>query len=168
MVQDCTRWYKQRYMIQSGYAALRLDSLLQFCPAIALYWRLQHLITLMQAQACFNPLLPALPPIWLPPLPLLAGGVGSAGFSGGAVDSPRLFFGGRGRERRWRRQRVWAWDHGWVGHGSSLADELARQVLGRWMSPSSGFLEDVVVERSERVAKLCPKFVRGHGIRFST
>ncbi len=56
MVQDGTRWYKQWYMevhggtrqyeiqagtywhvlilmIQSGYAALLLDSLLQFCPA---------------------------------------------------------------------------------------------------------------------------------------
>jgi hypothetical protein len=135
---------------------------------IALYWRSQHLITLMQAQACFNQPRPALPPIWLPPLPLLEGGVGSAGQSGGAADSPRRFFGGRSRARRWRRQRVRAWDHGWVGHGSSLGGELAGQVLGRWMSPSAGFLEYVVVECSERVAELCPKFVRGHGIGFST
>ncbi len=135
-----------------------------------LYWRLQHLITLMQAQACFSQPRQALPPIWLPPLPLLAGGVGSAGFSGGVTDSPRRFFSGRGRARRWRRQRVLVWDHGWVGHGSSLSDELAGQVLGRWMSPSAGFLVDVVVECSERVAELCPKFVRGHGIQvgFST
>ncbi len=37
-------------------------------------------------------------------------------------------------------------------------------MLGRWTSPSAGFLEDVVVEWSERVAELCPKFVRGHGV----
>jgi hypothetical protein len=63
---------------------------------IALHWRLQHLITLMQAQACFNLPLPALPPIWLPPLPLLAGGVGSAGFSGGAAASAAEAGGGVG------------------------------------------------------------------------
>jgi len=145
---------------------------------IALYWRLQHLITLMQAQACFNQARPALPPIWLPPLPLLAGGVGSAGFSGGAADSAAGAGGGAGTAAaasagarcrwRWCRQRVLAWDHGWVGHGSSLGDELAGQVLGRWTSPSAGFLEDIVVECGERVTELCPKFVRGHGIRFST
>ena len=123
---------------------------------------------------------PALPPIWLPPLPLLAGGVGSAGFSGGAADSAAGAGGHVGagtaasasaralRRWRWRRQRVLAWDQGWVWHGSSLGDELAGQVLGRWTSPSAGFLEDVVVEWSERVAELCPKFVRGHGIGFST
>jgi hypothetical protein len=40
------------------------------------------------------------------------------------------------------------WGHGWVqvGHGSSLGDELAGQVLGCWTSPSAGFLEDIVVE----------------------
>ncbi len=83
---------------------------------IALYWRLQHLITLMQAQAYFNQPRPALPPIWLPPLPLLAGGVGSAGFSGGAADSVAGAGGGAGtaavasagarRRWRWRCQRV--------------------------------------------------------------
>jgi hypothetical protein len=52
--------------------------------------------------------------------------------------------------------------------GSSLGDKLAGQVLGRWTSPSAGFLEDVVVECCDRVAELCPKFVRGHGIGFST
>lgn len=145
---------------------------------IALYWRLQHLITLMQAQECFNQPRPALPPIRLPPLPLLAGDVGSAGFSGGAADSAAGAGGGAGTAAaasagarwrwRWCRQRVRAWDHGWVGHGSSLGDELAGQVLGRWTSPSAGFLEDIVVECGERVTELCPKFVRGHGIRFST
>ena len=101
----------------------------------------------------------------------MAGGVGSAGFSGGAADSAAGAGGGAGTAAAaaagarlrwcWRRQRVLAWDHGWVGHGSSLGDELAGQVLGRWTSPSAGFLEDVVVEWSERVAELCPKFVRG-------
>jgi hypothetical protein len=46
--------------------------------------------------------------------------------------------------------------------------DVAGQVLGRWTSPSAGFLEDIVVECGERVTELCPKFVRGHGIRFST
>jgi hypothetical protein len=147
---------------------------------IALYWRLHHLITLMQAQECFNQPRPALPPIRLPPLSLLAGDVGSAtgSFSGGAADSAAGAGGGAGTAAaasagarwrwRWCRQRVLAWDHGWVGHGSSLGDELAGQVLGRWTSPSAGFLEDIVVECGERVTELCPKFVRGHGIRFST
>jgi hypothetical protein len=145
---------------------------------IALYWRLQHRITLMQAQACFNQPLPALPPIWLPPLPLLAGGVGRAGFSGGAADSAAGAGGGAGtaavasagaRQRwPWRRQRVLAWDHWWVGHGSSLRDKLAGQVLGRWTSPSAGFLEDVVVECRRESQSPVQKFVRGHGIGFST
>ncbi len=33
------------------------------------------------------------------------------------------------------------------------------------MSPSAGFLEDVLVEISERTAELCPKIIRGHGIK---
>jgi hypothetical protein len=165
-------------MIQSGYAALLLDSLLQFCPADSAVLGTTASNHIMQAQACFNQPRPALPPIWLPLLPLLAGGVGSAGFSGGAADSAAGAGGGAGTAAaasagarlcwRWRYQRVLAWDHGWVGHGSSLGDELARQVLGRWTSPSAGFIEDVVVECGERVTELCPKFVRGHGIRFST
>jgi hypothetical protein len=145
---------------------------------IALYWRLQHLITLMQAQACFNQQRQALPPIRLPPLPLLAGGVGSAGFSGGAADSTAGAGGGAGTaatesaggstavalassEGTGMRPRA-------IQTGSSLDDKLAGQLLGRWTSPSAGFLEDVVVECGERVAELCPKFARGHGIGFST
>jgi hypothetical protein len=138
---------------------------------IALYWRLQHPITLMQAQECFIQPRPAPPPIRLPPLPLLAGGVGSVGFSGGAADSAAGAGGGAGTAAaasagarwrwRWCRQRVRAWNNWWVGHGSSLGDELAGQVLGRWTSPSAGFLEDGVAECVERVAELCPKFVRG-------
>ncbi len=62
----------------------------------ALYWKLQHLITLMQAQACFNQPLLALPRVWLPSLPLLAGGVGRAGFSGGAAVSAAGAGGGAG------------------------------------------------------------------------
>ncbi len=41
----------------------------------------------MQAQACFDQPLSALQPVLLPLLPLLAGGVGSAGFLGGAAAS---------------------------------------------------------------------------------
>ncbi len=167
------------------------DSIWVCCPAagfkvcccnsalsIALYWRLQHLIAKMQAQECFNQPRPALPPIRLPPLPLLAGDVGSAGFSGGAADSAAGAGGGAGTAAAvsagprwcwcWCCQRVLAWDHWWVGHGSSLGDELAGQVLGRWMSPTARFLEDIVVECCERVTELCPKLVRGHGIRFSS
>ncbi len=155
---------------------------IRFCNSalpIALYWRLQHLITLMQAQECFNQPLPAMPPIRLPPLPLLAGEVGSAGFSGGGADSAAGAGGGAGTAAaasavgarwrwRWCRQRALAWDHWWVGHRSSLGDEFAGQFLGSWTSPSAGFLEDIVVECGERVTELCPKFVRGHDIRFST
>ena len=142
----------------------------------ALYWRPVHLITLMQAQACFNQPRPALPPVLLPPLPFLAGGV-SAGFLGGAAppQGPAAVLRRQQRHRkgarrrwRWRRQRVRAWDHGWVGNGCSLGDELAGQGLGSGTSPSAGFLEDVVVEWSEKVVELGPKFVRGHGIGFST
>ena len=110
MVQDGTRWYKQWYMevhggtrpyenyrlVRTGmYLSLRFQVNLGMLPCcwirccnsarpIALYWRLQHLITLMQAQECFNQLLLALPPIRLPPLPLLVGG-----------RRQRRFFGGR-------------------------------------------------------------------------
>ncbi len=49
-------------------------------------------------------------------------------------------------------------------HGSSLRCKLADQGLGHWTSSSAGFLEDVLVESSERVAELCTKFVSGHGI----
>jgi hypothetical protein len=50
----------------------------------------------MQAQACFNQQRPALPPIWLPLLPLLAGGIGIAGFAGGAAYSAAGAGGGTG------------------------------------------------------------------------
>ncbi len=50
----------------------------------------------MQAQECFNQPQQTLPPIWLPPLPILAGGVGSAGFSGGAAASAAEAGGGAG------------------------------------------------------------------------
>jgi hypothetical protein len=160
--------------VQYGYTAL-LDSLLLFCPTeSALYWRPVHLSTLMQAQARFNQPLPALPPIWLPPLPYLAGGVCSAGFLGALLRIPpkgpaavqrrqRQRWQGARLHWRWRRQKVLAWDHGWVGYGSSLDDELAGQGLGRWTSPSAGSLGDVVVVCGERlgVAELFLKFVRG-------
>ncbi len=48
----------------------------------------------MQAQECFNQQLPALSAIRLPPLPLLAGGVGSPGFSGGSAGSAAEAGGG--------------------------------------------------------------------------
>ncbi len=73
-----------------------------YARPIALYWRLQHLITLMQAQECFNQPRPALPPIRLPPLPLLAGGVGSAGFSGELQIPPQGPAAVQGRQRQRR------------------------------------------------------------------
>jgi hypothetical protein len=132
----------------------------------------------MQAQECFNQPRPALPPIWLPPLPLLAGGVGSASFSGGAADSTAGAGGGAGTAEAASAggltEVALASSEGTgmgpqvTQTGSSLGDKLAGQVLGRWTSPSAGFLKDVVVECCERVAKFCLKFVRGHGIGFST
>ncbi len=136
---------------------------------IALYWRLQHLITLIQAQACFNQQLPALPPIWLPPPPLFAGGVGSAGFLGGAAASAAGAGGGAGAAAAasagGSTALALASSEGTgVGPPVSLGDELAGQVLGRWTFPSAGFLEDVVEECCERVAELYPKFVSWGGM----
>ncbi len=37
---------------------------------------------------------------------------------------------------------------------------------GNGTSPSACFLEDVLVEIGERTAELCPKIIRGHGIKF--
>ncbi len=178
MVQAGTYWHVLILTIQSGYAALLLDSLLPFCPADSAVLETTASNHTYASSRMYQST--------------------AAGPASNSVTSPALigggrrqrrFFGGRGRFRRrgrrrcrdgsgsvgrarwrwrWCRQRVRAWDHGWVGYGSSLGDGLAGQVLGRWTSPSSGFLEDIVVECGERVTELCPKFVRGHGIRFST
>ena len=48
----------------------------------------------------------------------------------------------------------------------SLGDELVDQGLGHWTTSSAGFLEDLLVECSERVVEFCPKCVRRHGIEF--
>ena len=53
-----------------------------------------------------------------------------------------------------------------VGQECSLGDELADHGLGHGTSPSAGSQEDLLVEMSERVAELCPKFVRGQGIEY--
>ncbi len=54
----------------------------------------------MQSQECFNQPLQALPPIRLPLLPLLAGGVGSSGFSEIPSQGPAVVQG----QQRQRRQ----------------------------------------------------------------
>ena len=81
----------------------------------------------MQAQECFNQPRPALPPIRLPPLSLLAGDVGSAtgSFSGGAADSAAGAGGGAGTAAaasagarcrwRWCRQTLRGYWHGTTG-----------------------------------------------------
>ncbi len=61
----------------------------------------------------------------------------------------------------WRGWRVLANMQSWT-----LGDKLAGQGLGRRTSPRAGYLEDVLVESGERVEELCPKFVRGYGIKF--
>ncbi len=53
-----------------------------------------YLITRMQAQAWFNQLLPALPPVLLPPMPFLEGGVSCGVFSGGAEEASTTGTGG--------------------------------------------------------------------------
>ncbi len=170
MVQAGTYWHVLILTIQSGYAALLLDLLLQFCPADSIVLETTASNHTNASSRMFQST--------------------SAGSASNLVTSPALigggrrqrrFFGGsgrfhrRGRRRctaasagarwRWRwcrsSQRVRAWDHGWVVHGRSLGDELAGQVLGLWTSPSTGFLEDIVVECGERVTELCRKFVRG-------
>jgi hypothetical protein len=135
----------------------------------ALYWRPVHLITLMQAQACFNQQRPALPPVCYLPCPFWWGESAAPVFWGALLRLPPQGLTAVLRRRgqgarlrwRWRRRRVQAWDDRWVGNGCSLGDELAGQGLGHWKSPRAGFLEDVLVECCERVAELCPKFVRG-------
>ncbi len=138
---------------------------------IALYWRLQH-VSINRCRPCrqFGYL----------PCPYWRGASAAQVFRGALQLPPQRPAAVRGRQRQrrqgarwrwhWRRLRVRAWDHWWVWHGSSLGDEPAGQVLGRWTSPSAGFkfLEDAVVECGERVAELSPQFVRGHGIGFST
>jgi hypothetical protein len=47
----------------------------------------------------------------------------------------------------WDRLRNW--------HRCSLGDKLAGQGLGSWTCPRAGFLEDVLIESSERVAEFC-------------
>ncbi len=75
----------------------------------------------MQAQECFNQPRPALPPIRLPPLPLLAGGVGSAGFSG-ALQIPQQGPAAVQGQQRQRRQGLDGVGVGVVrgyGHGTT-------------------------------------------------
>jgi hypothetical protein len=63
------------------------------------------------------------------------------------------------------------WKYRFQGiHGIGIGIVDGRQ-LGSWTSPRAGFLEDVLVERGERVAEFCRKFVRGYeqyasGIKF--
>ncbi len=117
---------------------------------IALYWRLQHLITLMQAQECFNQPQPALPPIRLPPLPLLAGGVGSAGFSGARHIPPQGLAAVQGRQRQ-RRQGLdgvgvgvvrgyWHGTTGGLGTEAVWVTDLQDKFLAAGRPPAPDFL----------------------------
>jgi hypothetical protein len=131
---------------------------------IALYWRLQHLITLMQLKhVSINRVLPCcqfgyLPcPYWrgasaapvfrgelqIPSQGPAAGsgaGAAAAKSAGGSTAVALASSEGTGMGPLVTKT------------GSSLGDKLAGQVLGSWTSPSAGFLEDVVVECCERVA----------------
>jgi len=178
MVQAGTYWHVLILTIQSGYAALLLDSLLQFCPADSAVLETTSSNHTNASSRMFQSTAAGPASNSVTSSALIGGGRRQRRFFGGAADSAAGAGGGAGTAAaasagarwrwRWGRQMVRAWDHGWVGHGSSLGDELAGQVLGRWTSPSAGFLEDIVVECGERVTELCPKFVSGHGIRFST
>ncbi len=176
-------WHVLILTIESGYATLRLDPLLQFSPASSAVLETTASNHNNASSSMFQSTAagPAANLVTSPAL--IGGGSSAAPVFRGAQQLPQqrpASVQARQRQRRqgarrywrWRRQRVWAWGHRWVGHGSSLgaSDELACQVpvLGRWTSPSAGFLEDVVVECGERVTELCSKFVRGHGIKFST
>ena len=84
--------------IQSGYAAaLLLDSLLQFCPADSAVLETTASNHTNASSSMFQSTAagPAANLV-IPPLPLLAGGVGSAGFSGGAAASAAEAGGGAG------------------------------------------------------------------------
>ena len=164
MVQAGTYWHVLILTIQSGYAALLLDSLLQFCPADSAVLETTASYHTNASSRMFQSTAAGPAASNSVTSPVLIGG--------GRRQRHWQFFGGRGRFRRrgrrrcrdgsgsvgrgsmalalvssgarwrwrWCRQRVRAWDHGWVGHGSSLGDELAGHVLGRWTSPAQDFL----------------------------
>jgi hypothetical protein len=62
-----------------------------------------------------------------------------------------------------RRQRL---QGGRADSGAGKDAALVTNLRDKGTSPSAGFLEDVLVEISERTAELCPKIIRGHGIKF--
>jgi hypothetical protein len=146
----CMYWHVLILTIQSGYAALLLDSLLQFCPAYSTVLETTASNHTNASSRMFQSTAAGPASNLVTSLPLLAGDVGSAGFSRGAADSAAGAGGSAGTAAvasagarwrwRWCRQRVLAWDHWWVGHGSSLGDELAGQVLGSWTSPAQDCL----------------------------
>jgi hypothetical protein len=131
----------------------------------------------MQAQACFNqevlgltqPLLERPPWGWASVAPGAAGAGGgaaastTAGASGGAAASaaargtstllwsPAAQAGGSGAGK----------DAAWV---TNLRDK--GMAMGRPPAAQRGFLEDFLIEIGERTAELCPKIIRGHGIKF--
>ncbi len=152
------------------------DSLLQCCPAEGAVLRPVHLITVKQAQACFNQEVLGLP------LPLPArsprGGVGGAAGAGrAAAASAAAGPGGgaavsesaRGTTTLLSSPSAPAAGSG-AGKEAAFGDkpQAAGQGHGNGTSPCAGpgFLEDVLVEIGERTAELCPKIIRGHGIEF--
>jgi hypothetical protein len=85
---------------------------------IALYWRLQHLITQMQAQECFNQPLQAMPPIRLPSCPYWRGTSTAPVFRGTRQIPPQGPAAVQGRQRQ-RRQGLDGVGVRGYGHGTT-------------------------------------------------
>ena len=169
-VQDGTYWHVLIRSVQSGYA-FPLNLLLQFCPADCSVLEISASIHTSASASKIHST------------------AGLAGLACLAAFPRRLGGGGGGRSRFFRCRRCrcggWALDGfgrgrdggiscvvvcaGLAGgrvdvHWSSPRGKLADQGLGHGFSSSTGFLEDDLVESSQRVAELCTKFVSGHGI----
>jgi hypothetical protein len=130
IVQAGTYWHVLILMIQFGYAALRLDSLLQFCQADSAVLETTASNHTNASSSMFQSIEsgPAATFGYLP-CPYWRGASAAPIFRGAQQISPQgpAAVQGRQRQRRqgarrrwcWRRQRVRAWDH-W--YGSSLGD----------------------------------------------
>jgi len=121
---------------------------------IALYWRQVHLMTAMQAQACFNQPL-VLPTLWS----------AAPVFGGTRLRLPQRLSPQEPAAVQGRRKGLDGGARGLdvVGIGIGVAGAGGS---GFGHGCSLGFLEDVLVESGERVVEFCQKRVRRHGIKF--
>ncbi len=171
---NSTNWYVLECTDSYGSIRVLLDSLLQCCPAESAVLKTSPYNHTYASSSMFQS--------------------AAAGPATGFVTSPALFWRGasaaadfRGAQARMRLQQQGPvavhrrQGQHWQGSTSlalvslegtgkdavlvtNLPDKLVLW-LGHRTSPRAGFLEDVLVESRERFKELCPKFVRGYGIR---